>query len=222
MREIKNPTLTIEIEIRNEDFWDQENKGILYNIFIKMNGETNKQFQQDMYVGQFNSNNEWETIQTIQSSSTTKGKFTIIDRVEVKRIKNAEIVIKILSYIGAILVEDKKFALLNSRQENEILKKFAVWILECRGVVNAEIIIKNRIMDITSTIMNHFELDELIQETKKYNPEISVASKVLKFNGIDDIDEFYKFIDKFKLLTKEIEETKLNKDISKLREGGDL
>ena len=77
-------------------------------------------------------------------------------------------------------------------------------------------------MDITSTIMNHFELDELIQDIKKYNPEISIASKVLKFNGIDDIDEFYKFIDKFKLLTKEIEETKLNKDISKLREGGDL
>lgn len=221
MKEIKNPTLTIEIEIHKDFDWEYGDE-LIYNIFIKMNGETNKQFQQDMYVGQFNSNNEWETIQTIQSSSTTKGKFTIIDRVEVKRIKNAEIVIKILSYIGAILVEDKKFALLNSRQENEILKKFAVWILECRGVVNAEIIIKNRIMDITSTIMNHFELDELIQETKKYNPEISVASKVLKFNGIDDIDEFYKFIDKFKLLTKEIEETKLNKDISKLREGGDL
>ena len=49
---------------------------LIYNIFIKMNGETNKQFQQDMYVGQFNNNNEWETI---QSSSTTKGKFTIID-----------------------------------------------------------------------------------------------------------------------------------------------
>jgi len=219
MREINNPTLTIEIEIHKDFDWDYGDE-LIYNIFIKMNGETNKQFQQDMYVGQFNSNNEWE--ETIQSSSTTKGKFTIIDHVKVKRIKNAEIVIKILSYIGAILVGDKKFALLHSRQENKILKKFAVWILECRGVVNAEIIIKNRIMDITSIIMNHFELDELIQDIKKYNPEISIASKVLKFNGIDDIDEFYKFIDKFKLLTKEIEETKLNKDISKLREGGDL
>lgn len=220
MREIKNPTLTIEIEIHKDFDWEYGGDELIYNIFIKMNGETNKQFQQDMYVGQFNSNNELE--ETIQSSSTTKGKFTIIDRVEVKRIKNAEIVIKILSYIGAILVGDKKFALLHSRHENKILKKFAVWILECRGVVNAEIIIKNRIIDITSTIMNHFELDELIQDIKKYNPEISIASKVLKFNGIDDIDEFYKFIDKFKLLTKEIEETKLNKDISKLREGGDL
>lgn len=220
MREINNPTLTIEIEIHKDYDWEFCKDELIYNIFIKMNGETNKQSQQDMNVDRFNSNNEWG--ETIQSSSTTKGKFTIIDRVEVKRIKNAEIVIKILSYIGAILVGDKKFALLHSRQENEILKKFAVWILECRGVVNAEIIIKNRIMDITSTIMNHFELDELIQDIKKYNPEISVASKVLKFNGIDDIDEFYKFIDKFKLLTKEIEETKLNKDISKLREGGDL